>query len=165
MTILKIPTSQAGLLPGVLESISNQQLAITAPDAKATKAQAVLIRLTASVGVVFAAIADEFLHAAMLTMKPVGTAFKVTVAKWVGIDKYMSDALSWKECQGHAYKMYANLVVLAKGALLMGVYNPEIILDTGRKMMLFVPVPNSACGRDASSKKEGSVAPVAVANS
>jgi hypothetical protein len=162
MTILKIPTSQAGFLPGVLESINNQQLAIEKAEPKATKVQAVLIRLAASVGVIFAAVADECFHLAMVIVKPVGIGFKVTVAKWVGIDKYMSDALSCKEWQGHAYKLYANVVMFAKAFVLMGVYDPEIMLNTGRKMAIYVPASDGRCGNDGSKNKSASVAPVAA---
>ena len=142
MTILRIPTSQDGILPCTLTSVSEQQRAIDTAKADATRTQKAAVRLTASVGVVFAGALDAITHTAFLLIIPIPLAIKVTVAKWTGLDKYMSAAFDGKEWVGHAKKIGACIVLIVKGTV-FGVYNPNIVIDTGLAWTLFVPKPKA----------------------
>jgi hypothetical protein len=143
MSRLSIPTSQTGTLPAVLLFVSEQQLAITKADVNATRTQKALVRLTSSVGVVFAGALDSIIHTALLIVKAPFSLVKVSVAKWVGLDKYMSEAFDGKELSGHVYKVAASLLMVVKG--FTGLYDPNMVLDTGRNWTLYVPNLQSGC--------------------
>jgi hypothetical protein len=133
--------SNGGALPVILNSLEKQLDAM--PATGGTTWQKLAAGATATVAVAAFAAMDVLWHTLNTVVKAPFTACKVTVAKWAGVDQWISPVFSGAEWLAHAKKIYASAGMIMSAY--WGVAQPRVVLNIGRAFD-FNNSPNAPSG-------------------
>jgi len=143
MNIPAIPTSSVGTLPAVLTRLEAHVTKAQEKPSDRTYLQAIMAstqetvaNVVGAVAVAFFALVDEAIHVSCVTAKALPVAFKLTIGKLTGLDKYItSPALTGEDFVGHLSKIWAcfTLQVAALSSLVLGA---DCVLNQARKFGL-----------------------------
>ena len=168
MRLNALPTSNVGVLPGVLESLEVNLKQMAEAPSEATTRQHINAWAVASVGTFVLAALDEVAHAALIGIKVIPVALNVTIGKVTGLSKYVtSPALTGEDFVGHIHAIRRRLAIqMAAVQVFFGLASPDLVTTVGRHISLF-PVVGEAPEKAVRVAKQGAeerpaAAPVAT---
>lgn len=155
MNIPAIPTSSVGTLPTVLTMLEADVKKINDNPNDASYKQYFVAHAIGSVAVAFFALVDEVIHTACVAVKAVPVAFRYTIGKVTGLDKYFtSPALTGEDFVGHLKKIYACFLLQVLALPVAFGVSPDSVISLAKKWNV---LPTGQDGNPAKDLAPGSI--------